>query len=461
MNVQGIPYDSLEKISNIIDKTIYLFPSPQNFVESNGDYYIDIINLLAEKLTPQQLFQKLSVIAEDLMSECPRFVFFPGKLTKSKKASYKFCLISNPPFLYTYDPNDSNKNTVSKVPCDSVVKKNKSSIIFHYIDGSSSKLYFEYDSYGLYDLLLKFFNGSEKPFKLFLECLKYLGKFNIPTDCEPFMNLVLKMFTETDYFPVRHLYNLHVDAVAKRTISTSLVKIHGFQQSLCFYLNYITAMYFLDPPAPQELLRSDSLLTNSLGAVRDVYAPNFYRFLTDYLVNETKEFTSMDDVLNSFLNLMKTFPIPGILRWICWMIFNEAQRVFPEGNEPYYAVSSFFFLRGLGPILAQVEDPVARKKCINITGLINFSQKPEYQKFIPKFKQLIQEISLNVNDSNLVQKLPQEELSNAVISLTYVIRDNLPQIENLIKTNVNPPGEHPIVWFLERQYEAAKKYKNN
>lgn len=459
MNI-SFSFDSLDKISNIIDKTIYLFPSPQNFAESNGEYYINIIKSFSEKFTPQQLYQKLSTRAEDLMSECPRFLFFPCKLSKSKKATTKLCLISNPPILTTFDPVDPSKNTASKLPINTVCKKNKSSIIFQFIDGSTTKLFFDYESFGLCDLLLRFFTGKEKPFVLFLECLKFLGKFEIPTHCEPFMNLVLKMFTETDYFPIRHLYNLHIEVASKRLLSTYLVKIHGFQQSLCFYLNYITAMYFLNPPQPQELLRGDSLLTNSLGAVRDVYAPNFYRFLTDYLVSETKQFSSTEDVLNSFLNLMKTFPIPGILRWICWMIFHEAQRAFPEGDGPFYAVSSFFFLRGLGPILAQVDDPVARKKCISITGLINFSQKPEYQKFIPKFKQLIQEISLDVKDSNLVQKLPDEELCNAVIGVTYLLKDFLPQIEGVIKTNVDPPGQHPIVWFLERQYEVARKYKN-
>ncbi|KAH0785408.1 hypothetical protein GPJ56_010819 [Histomonas meleagridis] len=448
----------LEIVSELLSPAaVYTVTTPQNFLELLGPTYVKSLLALSEIKSPEELLKELQLFNPTLVNECPTFVFFTSKGHNSKK-SIKWNLISNPPYLYTFDPI-TKEETKSSFPCESIIKKGKNTLKIHYIDGSTSDLYFISNSTSFYDFVSQFLlkNNTLKPFDTFIECCRYCNKY--PKGFKALEQHIVNLFTQSNYIPIRHLYTLRVDSRFKRIIGTSLVKINSSKKMLCFYLNYITALYFENPPSPQEIMRADSLLTNSLGAVRDVFTPNFYRVITDYLISETKNFNTKEEVLSGFIKLVKTFPIPGILRWICWMLYTEAKRVFPEGDGPYYSVSNFFFLRGLGPVLTSISDQDAKKKCILITGLINFSAKPEYQQFIPLFKELISEISLNINESNLVQAITEDELTTAVWDLVGAIEENIDAVTEILHKDL--PGKHPMQWFIERQYEAAKAYKSD
>ncbi|OHT12696.1 hypothetical protein TRFO_17413 [Tritrichomonas foetus] len=442
--------------TTITPSTVTAATSPHAFFKLIGPSFHDAIKEV-KNYDINTLFHKLCLYNPSIDSKCPPFIIVKAKTSRSKRTFLSFFLFCYQQGLIEYD-QIHGKEYISSFALSNVVKKDDKAIRLYYVDGSISKLYFDYEINvemlcNMINLILH--QENIQPLSIFVNSLQFL-QTKLPNDFESLNELLIKMIIQPDYFLIRSLFSMPVDAASKRKLAVSIVKIHSFNKSLCFYLNVIASFYFINAPPPQELLRSDSLLTNSLAAVRDLFAPKFFQMFADDLHRNSLKQVTEEDIITQFLTITSSLCIPTILRWLCWMIYHEAKRVMPEGDGPYYAVSGFFFLRGLGPLLTQIEDPVAKKKCILITSLINFSNKPSIQQFIPKFKDLLQQISLYVEDTNIVPDLPKEELQHACNDIVELFTDKNTQIRKYISENT-PIGKHPIHWFLERQMEEILK----
>lgn len=446
---------SFELIANIIHPdTIHVINSPNHFAHLMGPGYVQLIQQFVD-MNSLEFFNKLCEQSPDFSHHAPPFVIFSGRVG-SKKAPLKWILISTPTFVYTYDP-ETDVQTKSEFVAESVVLSKKfNAIRVIFPGGSNIKFYFDTTDkhivFELVDSFLKFEMTNQ---------IKLLIKSLLISPSPPIFNVFRKhiqeMFTQNDFLPIRSLYFTPFDCNSNKEFAAALVKIHTKNNSLPFYLNVIISIYFQDPPKGSQLLRGDSLLTNSLAAIREIFAPNYYDELIDKLKSRLEENSTKEDLFNLFFTVVKEVEVPRVLEWLCWLIFQEANRVEPDSDAPYIAVSSFFFFRALGPKIVTIKDPKLRNKIKELTNLINFKDSEESSRFIPRLKDLIKEMSSNFHELE-VQKFPEEEVNDSTHDIIRILTENADLIQKHLEKHL-PVGKNPIHYFIERQLELVKDMK--
>ncbi|EAY19687.1 hypothetical protein TVAG_432830 [Trichomonas vaginalis G3] len=244
-----------------------------------------------------------------------------------------------------------------------------------------------------------------------------------------------------------------LEYTSKRKFATALVNAFADRLTVNFYINSLIALYFMQEMKPQEIMRSDSLLTNSLGAVREIVAPHFFENFYEYLTISLKDAQTPEEVLRCFIDQVKTLVIPGTLKWICKLLYLEAKRKFPEGDSPYYAVTGFFFLRSLGPFFTQFED---KKKLQPILSLFNLSKKTEIDPFIDEFKEFLNNLIIPPPSKIMIARPKPQDVVDSMKEFIELIKNDYEQILKHV-TNTKAPGTNPCLWFTRRIFDLCSE----
>ena len=423
------------------------------FWKQSSEEYKQAIRQIAA-LEPEDRWRKLCKANEELVRQAEPFFIFQARLSSAKKSPLKWVLIIRRE-LTTFD--DSAKSSVTPmVKLQSVARKDVNKLILTYEDGTTQKLVFDEENKFL-ELLSRYLDENQlrlNNFKLLLECLRLL-KTPIPLELK-LIGAVQRLFTQNDYFVLRTLVNMRMESTQKQAIGKSLVRIFAYIHMLSFYIAYVAWLYFQNPPPAPELLRGDTILTTSLAGVREIYASEYLETLLAKMVERVKVATDTEQVINAFLGVLEETPVPKVLQWVCWCIFKEASKAFPEGNGRYNAVSAFFFLRGLFPKIALLDQEDARKKLMGMSSLTNLIAKPETEKHIPRMCKFLESVtSIDITEEDVEGSVPLAAVQEAYRSLIDSLAG---QADSLLKQlpDVILAGVPPMRWFVEEQIELSQ-----
>ena len=432
------------------------YPGPQYFFNNAPQTFHNALQqCILDQISLDDLFT--SICQESpLINEIVPFIIFSGKLSSIKHSHFQFFLLTNSHTLIRYDPSQ-NQEYVVLDHIQELDFKSEKSIKMSETPKRHIIIYTESSGEPLFTLFKEFINNTSisNTFELFMRSLSLLEAPLVPFPS--LRDYIRRLFLQPDFIPVRSLYFLPVQSTVKRSLANSIIIFHSFKKDLFYFMHYITSTYFLDPPEPSKLLRSDTLLTNCFASLRDIYVERFFKLLSEYFEYEIKTAQTTTEILSKFLDVIETQSIPGILRWLCWLLYDETRHAFPEGDAPYFAVSGFFFLRGLGPQLTAIEDPVIRKKCSIVSKLFNYSNQPEIEVFVPRFKEALDKISLTIDDVfEVFPPLPDERELQAADEMLNILYENNKIILDWIHEQ-KPIGMHPIKWFISIQLELEKE----
>lgn len=164
-----------------------------------------------------------------------------------------------------------------------------------------------------------------------------------------------------------------------------------------------------------------------------------------------------DEIYDSFLSMIEQLEIPLIIRWICWLLFNEAKQFFPDGIAPFQSVTGFFFLRGIGGYLSTSDDPSVLANFKVLQNLFNFSKKIKDQGFVDRFKNLLLKLSVEVesNDSFPLTSEVEKQYGNYLIDFLNSLLLNQESIIESVEEK-KQVGQNPVLTFLIRMIEMSK-----
>ena len=163
-----------------------------------------------------------------------------------------------------------------------------------------------------------------------------------------------------------------------------------------------------------------------------------------------------DEVSNAFMEALESREMPKVIKWVCWCIFKEARKAFPEGNGAYNAVSGFFFLRGLFPMIAVMENSDTKKKLMGMSSLTNLVSKPETEKFLPRMRKFIEDVTvMDITDKDIESNVPIEVVKESIGSLFAAFAEHADGMLGQLPTVVIT-GIHPMKWFVMEQVQISK-----
>ena len=365
--------------------------------------------------------------------------------------------ISAPIYLYKYDQS-MQEQTRSPVAVASIVPalQIEQAISITFVDGSSTILLLHEPLQTIMNLVTNFFSKDTEisPLAHFIECVQLLEVH--PLMCVYLHEYLIALFRQNDLYYVRKLLFAPFDSKSKKTLSAAIINCHSDILSLGFLLNAEIAFYFEESKINEtEILRGDTILTCSLAFIRDKNAPHFFEMFGESIIRALSKLTTVEEALTAFLTEVKTITVPGVIRYICKLLYDEAKKRFPTGDASYYAVSGFLFLRGVGPFLLQSKE--VDKKLINpIISLFNFNvAKEEVAPYIAEFKSILDEISKDTSTQYMFQRPTPDAMKESFAKLIEMFITNGKQvIQQLAKPEL---GQSSQFWFLRRMYEYCKE----
>ena len=430
--------------------------SGQVFWEESPQAYKDALKAVAN-VPRDKFWARLLELDPSLSKHAEPFFIFPARTSASKKHQVFWILIVNKMVSTFSSVGEKDKKTKEHVRIKGVERQDASTILLRYEDDSKSKLIFDWDNTKLYALLCRYFDEkipNPNSFRLLLECLQ-MRKERLPADFIKLNGAILSLFIQPDFFVVRVLVNMRMDIQVKKVLGTALVRIYAYGHSLSYYLSYVTWLYFQDPPPAPELLRGDTILTTSLAGTREVYAHDYLMNLVTEMEKRMPACQSTAEVASAFLDVLERTPIPKVLKFVCWIIFKEAKKAFPDGRGAYNAVSAFFFLRGLFPLITMLERPDNKKKLMAMSSLTNFVVKPEIEPFIPRIQRFINALAVfDVTPADFESNLSAESIKASFASLFEILSEYAEKlIEKMPITRA--AGYHPLQWFAYEQLDLT------
>ena len=408
-------------------------------------------------MNPDEFWRKLTDTNPSLLGQAEPFFIFEARTSSSKKKPLYWVLIVQKKLTF-FDAAEG-KDKSNHLLIVSATKKDQSTVELKFENGEKQKLYTEGNFSSLFDSLARYLDNSDQranSLRLLLECL-VTWKHSVPVDFLKMHGSILHLFTQPDFYALRMIVSMRMESQAKRILGTALVRVFAYSHSLSYYIEYVTWLYFQKPPPAPELLRGDTILTTSLAGMREVYGQGYLLEVMAEMEKRVERANGSDEVSVAFLEALESVPVPNVLKWVCWVIFREAKKAFPEGNGAYNAVSAFFFLRGLFPLVARIENPVIKKKLMGMSSLTNLVSKPETEKFIPRLMKFIDSISvLELTDGDIEPNLSAVVIKGAIAAIFDTL---VGQAKGLLEqlSTVVISGCHPLRWFAMEQLEMSKK----
>lgn len=437
-----------------LSKVIYpdLFKAFQDPLALFNNAKVQLVELwpYLKNIPPEFIFARLCSVYPILQKNCPPFLLFEAKPTKKSKVNLFYLLIhedsdlENPIDMICYNP-ETHEETKTQQEVAALIYSKENEYTLHCFNGTTTSIFMTENNPDFQALIQSFFSYKKtNAFIQFIKCLKLI-KSELPL-FPSLIDAIRAIFEQFNYENVRKMIQAPFDFTSKRQFATGLFNIFTDRFTVNYYINSLIALYFMQDLKPQEIMRTDSLLTNSLAVVRETIAPHFFENFFEYLIKSIKHAKTTDEVLTIFLEQTESLVVPDVLKWVCKLLFNEARRKFPDGDAPYYAISGYFFLRSIGPYFAQIDD---KKKANSIFSLCNLCKKPETEAYIDKFKRILDKL-IDCIDMKVMFSPPKpQDFENAMITFIQVIKNNS---DNLIKhlSTITPSGEHPCLWFIRR-----------
>ena len=429
------------------------------FTTHKADFNKFWINL--KFIPPEFLFARLKEKFPTINSHVPPILVLQAKQNNKKLKNFSFFIIGHedsenslPIYLYHYDQT-TKEQTRSSIAVAAVVpnQQNDQALSIIFVDGTTSILYLNSNLESIMALVNKF-NSKNVPSSLVLliEFLQLMD--DIPTMCPYIHEYFIALFRQNDLQYMREIALCPLSSKVKKTLSAAIVNSHAEMVSLGFFINALICFYFeYSSITEQEILRTDTLLTGSLGHIRDCNAPHFFEMFAESILRTLSKVNSVDEALSSFLSEVRTITVPGVIRYLCKILYDEAKKKFPDSNACYYAVSGFFFLRGIGPFLLQSN---VKREFINpIISLFNFNVTKDQiiVSYIPKFQEILNDISQDLSVPFMFQRPSKQQLKESFAELLDCLKSNGNQMKTYIQSSKTIPGDHMQYWFLKRMLQ--------
>ena len=408
-------------------------------------------------MNPDEFWRKICDTNPSVTAQAEPFFIFEAFPSSVKKKQLTWVLIIQR--TVTLFDEAASKEVSNHYRIQSITKKDQTTMILTYENGTKEKFVTPGNSGSLFESIRRYLDVGEprlNSFRLLFECLA-TWRHQVPVNFMKLQGALLRLFTQPDFYALRMLMGMRMESQAKRILGTALVRVFAYSHSLSYYIEYVTWLYFQKPPPAPELLRGDTLLTMSLAGMREVYGQGYLMDLMAEMERRVATANTGDEVSVAFLEALEAVPPPNVLKWVCWVIFREAKKAFPEGNGRYNAVGAFFFLRGLFPLIARMENLQARKKLLGMSSLTNLVVKPETEKYLPRiFKFIDSVVVLELTNGDIESNLAPTVVKGALAAILDTL---LSQSKGLLEqsSSVVIEGCHPLRWFALEQLEISKQ----
>jgi hypothetical protein len=325
-------------------------------------------------------------------------------------------------------------------------------------DGLMSTIYTAVPQEQLVKIINMYYSYKPKPSSLELatECLSLITD-EIPS-IPILRELFVQIFRQPDLLYVRLLMFQPFDSKTKKVIAAMIINAHADMMSLNYLINYMIYAYFSQNITEKEILRGDSILTNSLAVIREMNSPHFFEMFAESINKTLSKTNTADEALSSFISEVKTITVPGIIRWVCKLLYDAAKEKFPGTDAPFYAVSGFFFLRSLGPYLLQGEN-----KCnftSSIISLFNFKKKPEILPYIDSFKAILVDMSKEISEPFMFVRPSNDKLNGVVSNFLELLRSGTNILKNVAEDK-ELVFEHPYKFFVKKIWDLCELEDEN